>query len=121
VSDLNVASVGPFLPWGRITPSFSPTLAPPPPAVATVAPSTGTLTIGGQAMVQTTAGDVLNLRSAPGRSFSRVGTIGNGTLVTVLEGPVAADGLTWWRIRLSTGVEGWVVDFMDGVQTLVPR
>lgn len=121
VSDLNVASVGPFLPWGRITPSFSPTLAPPPPAAPTVAPSTGTLTIGGQAMVQTTAGDVLNLRSAPGRSFSRVGTIGNGTLVTVLEGPVAADGLTWWRIRLPTGVEGWVVDFVDGVQTLVPR
>jgi uncharacterized protein YgiM (DUF1202 family) len=64
---------------------------------------------------------VLNLRSAPGRSFSRLGTVGNGEIVMLMEGPVSADGLNWWRVRLGSGLEGWVVDFVDGVQTLVPR
>jgi hypothetical protein len=126
VSDINVASVGPFIPWGHITPGAStPTLAAPPtpvisPVVTSPSPA-GVLTVGGQATVQTTAGDVLNLRSAPGRSFSRLGTVGNGTIVTLVEGPVGADGLNWWRVLLPTGLEGWVVDFVDGVQTLVPR
>jgi len=61
------------------------------------------------------------LRSGPARSFARLGTIGNGTMVTILEGPRNSDGLTWWRIRLPTGGEGWVVDSADGVQTLLPR
>jgi hypothetical protein len=119
VSDINLASVGPFMPWGRITPGVVPTL-PAPPLAPTVAPA-GVLTVGGQAMAQTTDGDVLNLRSGPGRAFARLGTVSNGALVTLLEGPVAADGLTWWRIRLGSGLEGWVVEFVDGVQTLVPR
>jgi uncharacterized protein YraI len=99
--------------WGHLMPPSSP--------APTIAPIIAVLTIGGQAMVQTTEGDTLNLRSGPGRSFSRLGTVGNGTLVTILEGPHSADGLTWWRIHLPAGLEGWVVDFVDGVQTLVPR
>lgn len=110
------AAAGPFLPWASLSGSTPiATVAAPPPAAP------GTLIIGGSAQVQTTAGDVLNVRSGPGRSFARVGTVGNGTIVSILEGPVSADGLTWWRIRLPAGTEGWVVDFADGVQTLLPR
>jgi hypothetical protein len=109
------AAAGPFLPWASLGSGSTPVVTVAPPAAP------GTLTIGGSAQVQTTAGDVLNIRSGPGRSFARVGTVANGTLVTILEGPMAADGLTWWRIRLPTGTEGWVVDFVDGVQTLLPR
>lgn len=113
VSEAEPASAGPFTPWGHINPA---TIQPTQPAV-----SGGALTVGIQAQVQTTANDVLNLRSGPGTSFQRLGTIGNGTVVTLLEGPINADGLNWWRVRLETGSEGWVVDSADGVNTLVPR
>lgn len=116
-SDSNPAGVSPFAAWGRLSHSSVPA----PTAVPAVPPTSSALIIGGQAQVQTTDGDVLNLRSGPARSFARLGTIGNGTLVTILEGPRNSDGLTWWRIRLPTGGEGWVVDSADGVQTLLPR
>ncbi len=129
-SDVLPASAGPFVAWGRVTPSgvaatpIAPTLVSPP-AMATPIPATvsspAVLTVGGQAIVSTTEGDVLNIRSGPGRSFARVGTIANGTIVTILEGPVPNGGFMWWRIQLPTGVTGWVVDFADGVQTLIPR
>ncbi len=116
ISDSNPVGTDPFAAWGQISaPTVLPTAIPDSP------PSTGALVIGGQAQVQTTAGDVLNLRGGPARSFTRLGTVGNGILVTILEGPVSADGLSWWRVRLPTGTEGWVVDSADGVQTLVPR
>jgi len=115
VSDNVTSSAGPFIPWGQISPSSSP-------VVPTAAPvSGGTLIASGQASVQTTDGDVLNVRSGPGRSYSRLGTVGNGTIVTLLEGPRSNEGLNWWRVRLPNGTEGWVVDFADGVQTLLPR
>jgi uncharacterized protein YgiM (DUF1202 family) len=79
------------------------------------------LTVGGQAIVQTTAGDVLNLRSGPARSFALLGTAPNGTVVTILEGPTNADGLIWWRVRLPSGAEGWVVEAIDGINTLLPH
>ncbi|HEU5014533.1 MAG TPA: hypothetical protein VFT66_18560 [Roseiflexaceae bacterium] len=32
-----------------------------------------------------------------------------GTQFTLLDGPEQADGHTWWRVRRTDGVEGWVV------------
>lgn len=128
-SDVLPASAGPFMGWGRVIPSgvvvtpISATLISPPlptPISPTVS-SPAVLTVGGQATVRTTDGDVLNVRSGPGRAFARVGTVGDGTVVTILEGPIAGDGFMWWRIQLPAGTTGWVVDFADGVQTLIPR
>ncbi len=113
VSDSEPTQAGPFMAWGHVNP---PTVPP-----TQTSGGNGALVIGGQAEVQTTSGDVLNLRSGPARSFARLGTVGDGTLLTILDGPVNADGLNWWRVRLATGGEGWVVDSADGVQTLVPR
>ncbi|MCS7070831.1 MAG: SH3 domain-containing protein, partial [Anaerolinea sp.] len=78
------------------------------------------LRIGGQARVQTTAGDTLNVRTGAGRSFPVITQVNPGTIVSIIQGPVAADGFVWWQIMLPTGVVGWSVEAADGVQTLVP-
>lgn len=58
--------------------------------------------------VATNGGQSLIVRSGPGRSFSRITSIPNGSTVEVLEGPQAADGFNWVRIR-TANVEGWCV------------
>ena len=82
--------------------------------------SVATLTIGGTAMINTTEGDPLNVRSGPGIDFGIVAKVPSGTLVTILEGPRDANGYTWWRIRLPGSQEGWAVESADGVRTLLP-
>ena len=88
---------------------------------AFVAPGgAGVLRVGGIATINTSGGDRLNMRSGPGIAFSRVARLGQGTRVTLMEGPVAGDGLAWWRIRIADGTEGWVVQSADGLDTLLP-
>lgn len=74
-----------------------------PAASAAANPANGTLF-----SVATNNGQSLIVRSGPGRSFSRITSIPNGSTVEVLEGPQAADGFNWVRIRTAT-VEGWCV------------
>jgi uncharacterized protein YgiM (DUF1202 family) len=90
-------------------------------AVATGTPEPDTLHEGGTAIVSTTSGDSLNMRTAAGVDFQIRTKLARGTQVTILEGPVEADGFSWWRVKEPSGVEGWVVDFVDGVITLIPR
>lgn len=104
-----------FVPLPTITPV--PTATPSPTATAQPA---ATLQAGGTALIQTTGGDVLNVRGGPGRGFSVVTRLPGGTPVSLLEGPQDADGFRWWRIRTADGIEGWVVDEVDDAQTLVP-
>lgn len=95
-------------------PTLSPTFA-----LSTVIAPAG-LAVGADAFVNTTDGDSLRLRSGAGRSFTIIAELADGTRVTLLEGPRAADGLVWWRVRLTDGMSGWVVESVDGIQTLVP-
>jgi len=48
----------------------------------------------------------------------------SGTVVTLLEGPRQADGLTWWRVRTQVNGEGWVIESINDngkvIQTLIP-
>lgn len=119
VSDaVPTAAEASFAAWGRLESSAG--AAPTTPPIAP--PASSVLAIGGEATVQTTEGEVLNLRSAADRTSERLGTVNNGTIVTLLEGPTSSsDGLIWWRVRLPSGTEGWVVESADGVQTLVAR
>lgn len=118
VSDMTPAA-GTFAPWGQ--------MQPPAGDGAGVDVNTGipvgdsAYAVGVTALVQTTDNDVLNMRSGPGLNFARLGTIPNGTLVTLIEGPQNADGLIWWRVRLPDGTEGWVVAAVDGINTLLPQ
>lgn len=77
------------------------------------------LTVDTVAIIQTTEGDRLNMRDNPGLSSTIVARVDNGVRVVIISGPIAADGFTWWEIRLPTGQTGWVVERAEGVQTLV--
>lgn len=108
---------GSYPPWERL-------------ADFTVAPGSGTpfeepepplaLTVGATATVRTTEGDALNLRTGPGTQFQRIARLPSGLQVTLLEGPILADGFSWWRIRTPDNQEGWVVEAAGDVVTLVP-
>lgn len=94
-----------------------------PQSVTTATPfgSTNSLiTVDSVAVINTTSGDRLNMRSSPGLNGEIIARVDSGARVVILNGPIAADGFTWWEIRLPTGQTGWVVERADGVQTLLP-
>jgi hypothetical protein len=95
----------------------------PAPAPVTPPPAPGTPVVGGQVRVNTTAGDLLRVRTGPGLGFTILTQLPNGEVVTVTDGPRTADGLTWWQVETPLG-PGWAVEgVMDGgtfLQTLIP-
>jgi tetratricopeptide (TPR) repeat protein len=70
------------------------------------------------AVVYTTEGDRLNLRSGPGLTFDILEKLERDSRLILLEGPRRADGLAWWRVQTVDGVEGWAVERVDEEQTL---
>jgi hypothetical protein len=74
------------------------------------------LVVGSRAVV---LGDTPNnVRNAPSRAANRLfqvppylnlGLIEEDAVLSVLEGPVCANGLAWWRIKLN-GREGWTAE-----------
>lgn len=74
------------------------------------------LTVGSLVSVN---GNTANVRSGAGLNFAIVAQLANADTVTLLEGPISADGLNWWRVQTGSGVTGWLAQDTDGV-TLVP-
>ena len=69
----------------------------------------------GDIYVITEAGDQLNLRSLPSRNGTIVTQLKSGDYVEIVDGPVQADGYTWWQFKLydwGSGAEtvGWAVE-----------
>ncbi len=109
---------------------------PPPPPTATVSPSprpiatetptplpTATpdrIIVGRVVTVNVERDDLLNVRLEPSIASGLLERLPDGARVTVIGGPHAADGYTWWQIRTASGIEGWAVEMADGVQTLIP-
>jgi len=60
----------------------------------------------GDTAVVTGTGNGLNVRSQPGTTAEKVTTLPDGAVVTILGGPVEANGLTWWNIQAGTA-SGW--------------
>ena len=58
----------------------------------------------------TIAGNDLNLRAKQSLDGAIKKILKTGDIVTILEGPVQADGYSWWKMRTADGVEGWAVD-----------
>src|SRR5215217_6607731 len=81
------------------TPIFpTPTLTPTqPPAV---------LQVGAQAQVVNIEGSVLRGRQQPSIKATATVAFKSGQRVKILEGPIDADGFTWWKIEGESGT-GW--------------
>ena len=77
------------------------------------------LVIGGQAIINTSSGETLNMREDTGTEFEIVEQLPAGTLVTILEGPVPGETYVWWKIRTPSGAEGWSVERVPGEHTLI--
>lgn len=100
-----VATPLPQLPTDTPTPQVTATMTVPTPA----APVGGNvLAPGGKARVTAPAG--LNYRESPSANAALIGQFGTGILVTILEGPIAADNFTWWRIDDGQANVGWAAD-----------
>ena len=50
------------------------------------------------------------VRSQPGVSAELTGHVQPGESVLVVDGPVCADGYTWWFVRSLAGLEGWTAE-----------
>ena len=59
-----------------------------------------------QARVVDTGGMGLHLRAQPGLDFPILGTLPEGIVAEVLEGPVEVKGHIWWKVAYE-GKEGW--------------
>lgn len=90
-----------------IEPTATPT--PEPTATFTPTPLPGTVLAVGQPARVVAAGG-LNMRDLPSSSGTLLLQLGVGQRVNVVEGPVSADALTWWRVDDGQGNVGWVAD-----------
>jgi hypothetical protein len=92
-------------------PEVTPTATATPVLTPTATPEGGipSPTVGGRAQV-TTQYQFINLRDGPGLGSETIGQLANGTVVTILEGPEASDGYTWWKIDDGQGNVGWAAE-----------
>jgi uncharacterized protein YraI len=64
-----------------------------------------TLRVGAAVIVDAGSNDCLNLRAGPGMSANVVTCLASGARVTISDGPIVADGHTWWQLD----GRGWAV------------
>lgn len=109
-------------PEATATPALSPTAQPTRPAetvtttpAATATPATPVdgaerkFSAGDAAVVVGSAPQCLNVRSEAGLEHPAIDCIADGTPVTILAGPLEADGFLWWRID-APNVIGWAAE-----------
>jgi hypothetical protein len=117
------APIGPFMPWAQLAePIYSPAPEPTETAVlpTPIPPPAPIFQAGHQVRTQTIDGEILNLRTEPTRASEILVYIEDDTNLLLLEGPVSAEGYSWWRVRTPDGLEGWVVENDGELQTLIP-
>lgn len=96
------------------------TATPAPTATFTPTPLPGTaLSVGQQARVTAPAG--LNFRDVPSTDGQLLGQLGTGQLVNLIDGPVEADGFTWWQMDDRQGNVGWGAEGDDETVWLSPQ
>lgn len=91
------------------------------PPVATPITTSG-LAIGMQAEVRASneTGTYQNLRTGVTRNHPVIQQVPVGTIVTIIDGPVASEDRIWWKVRAPDGVEGWMIESSSSRQTLLP-
>jgi hypothetical protein len=85
----------------------------------------GSLKVGVEALVSTTAGSILNLRDSPTKKGTSLAAMPSDTRVKIVDGPQAGDGSLWWKVQVLTssstsaiGKTGWCIESDGKVQTL---
>ena len=58
----------------------------------------------------TVIADILMVRDEPSQTAPVLGMANKGLTGIVEEGPVSAEGHTWYKVRYSSGLNGWVSD-----------
>jgi|GEM_PF-417703 len=77
--------------------------------------------VGDRVVVTTEDDQLLTIRALPGRDAPIQAQVGAGKQYTILAGPQAADGFTWYQIRSDDGtLEGWAADGDDTRRWLSP-
>jgi hypothetical protein len=94
-------------------PSATPVVSSQLTSTPTPAPTaTSDIRVGVRVRVKTD-GAALMSRAEPGKDKTVVARFDNGSELTVLEGPVTADGITWWKVQGQAGT-GWsAADFLE--------
>ncbi|MGQ9681171.1 MAG: SH3 domain-containing protein [Anaerolineae bacterium] len=77
---------------------------------ATLAPvaQPGAIQIGSRVVVVGTGERQLRVRQQPGLDTVTIKVVPDGTILVVVDGPVEASELTWWKIDTQSGTTGWV-------------
>lgn len=65
--------------------------------------------------------DGLNVRTEASTSADVLVQLSGGTLLTILEGPLSAEDFIWWKVRTADGLEGWAVERVAEVHTLIAQ
>ena len=96
-------------PMSVIVPTQGPGTAAPAPD-ATLAPMVqpGVVQIGSRVVVVDTGERQLRIRQQPGLDTVTIKVVPDGTILVVVDGPVEASELTWWKIDTQSGTTGWV-------------
>lgn len=71
------------------------------------------LHVGGIAIVANTGGDAIMLRSGAGYEYTVLGTVGEGDIINVVDGPVpGSDGAPWYQIEINGTAAYVLADFL---------
>jgi uncharacterized protein YraI len=93
------------------------TVTGPPPLAPVVVPLTLRSGVVARVAAGPNPGDCVNVRGGPGLNTPVLTCLPDGVLVTLVDGPIAADGRLWWRLE---GL-GWAAaDYLIGVSAPVP-
>lgn len=105
-----IAAAPPTATTPPATPTPAPTirLRPTPTTALTTATPAPALAIGVRVRAVNLSGAPLRARVAPGLTRI-VARIPEGAVATIIEGPVQADGYTWWRLQAEQG-SGWCAE-----------
>lgn len=98
------ATVSLIIPTSALTPTDTVVL---PVSTPEVTPPVTEIGPGALVVVQGTGAGGLNLREQPSTYAKKVGSVREGTVLPVLDGPREADDYVWWRVRAPDGTEGW--------------
>lgn len=99
-------------------PTTAPTATATQPGSSSVFTQSSPLTDCSRAQASPPGGNLLNLYADASTSAQQIGTLANGEVVALVQGPQSAEGFSWWMIRTADGTNGWTVGSANGTRVL---